>query len=140
MQIILIPIPIPTSTAASLPHNNPLPSSTPLKLLSQSPQYPLTHSSTWFPFPCFAALSNSFPTLLHLWVSSRSQFAYSASTTSFSMRLTTRRATRRSWRWDPRFCRVRCRRCVLCVGVLKKVWEGLVEKGLWRSLVKVWWL
>lgn len=104
MQMIPTPKPTPSpSITTSLPYNNLLPSSTPLKLLSQSPQYPFTHSSTWFPLPCFAALSSSFPTLLHLWVSSRSQFAYSASTTSFSMRLTTRRATRRSWRWDPRF-------------------------------------
>ena len=122
-------------------HASPFrPSSTNLKLLSQSPQYPFTHSSTCFSFPCLAALSSSFPTLLHLCVSSSNQFSYSASTTSFSMRLTTRSATSKSCRCAPRLCRVRWRRCVLCVGVLKNACVGFVEKGSWRSLVKVWWL
>jgi hypothetical protein len=85
-------------------HTSPFrPSSTTFKLLSQSPQYPFTHSSTCFSFPCLAALSSSLPTLLHLCVSSSNQLSYSASTTSFSMRLTTRSATSRSCLCAPRF-------------------------------------
>lgn len=85
------------ATKAKATHERPLFAFSILsKLVLQSPQYPLTQSSTCFSFPLLLASSSKAPTLLHLCVSSRSQCSYSASTTSFSMRFTTRSATSRS--------------------------------------------
>lgn len=105
---------------------------TPFKLLSQSPQYPLSQASTSFSLP-FPASPTIAAILSHLCVSSSSQFSYSASTTSFSMRLTTRSATNRSCRCEPRFCRVRCKWRVLCLVGVRGEGE---EEGLLRMCVK----
>lgn len=133
--IVQPPLLFPVS--AHLPYISPRFSRTPPKAFSQSPQYPLTQASTSF-FPFFASPPSMVPTRSHLCVSSRSQFSYSASTTSFSMRLTTRSATRRSCRCEPRFWRVRWRRRGACmegeIGV-----EGLALGSVRRD-VKVWWL
>lgn len=96
------------------PHISPfLPSFTRFKLFSQSPQYPFTHACTVLSF--FFVTSSIVLSLAHFCVSSHNQCSYSASTTSCSMRLTTRSATRRSCRCEPRLRRVRSSRRVLCV-------------------------
>lgn len=120
-----------------LSHISRLPSLTPINALSQSPQYPLIQASISF-FPFLPSSPSIVPTRPHLCVSFRSQLSYSASTISFSMRLTTRSATKRSCRWDPKFWRVRWRRRGAWtdgeIGV-----DGLAL-GSVRREAKVWWL
>lgn len=86
----------------------------PPSALSQSQQYALAQLST-SPFPSLPRSPNNSSTLPQRSISCLSQFSYSASTTSFSMRFTTRSATSKSCRWDPRCWRVRWRRVGECV-------------------------